>query len=326
MTPKVSVCTITYNHEKYIGEAIESILKQNTNFGYEIVIGEDCSTDKTKKIIIKYQKKYPNKIKLILNKKNLGIMPSFIQTLKACKGKYIALLEGDDYWTDPHKLQKQVDFLDNNQNYTISSHNVCVTQEGSRSRTIKWLGENHRKTSTLKDILKFGSGGATCSLVFRNDKEILSELYKLTKKISGADWLLQIVFTKYGKMRYFSESMGVYRKHIGGISSAKNKQEEVDIFNKGGVKTCEVIDDYLNYEYSREINYNLINYFYFNLFRIYKKYQDFEKAKFYSKKIILNYMSFDKKTIKNILELLIPFHPLRELFLLKNYLFKFSKF
>ena len=154
MNLKVSVCMVTYNHEKYIAQAIESVLMQKTNFDYELVIGEDCSTDKTKKIIIKYQKRYPKIIRIILNKKNLGAGLNFVQILEACKGEYIALLDGDDYWTDPVKLQKQVDFLDNNPYYSISSHNVYVIQEGSKDKPVEWLGKKHRETSTLEDILE----------------------------------------------------------------------------------------------------------------------------------------------------------------------------
>ena len=123
---KVSVLTITYNHEKYIAQAIESVLIQEVNFDYELVIGEDCSTDKTREIVIDYQRKYPHKIRLLLNEKNLGMHRNFAQTYHACRGQYIAVLEGDDFWTSPHKLQKQVDFLDNNPDFAICFHNMQV--------------------------------------------------------------------------------------------------------------------------------------------------------------------------------------------------------
>lgn len=108
---KVSVLMITYNHEKFIAQAIDSILMQQVNFDYEIVIGEDCSTDGTRAIVIQYQKEYPDKIRLLLPEENLGMHKNFVQTFRACQGEYIALLEGDDYWTSPRKLQKQVDFF-----------------------------------------------------------------------------------------------------------------------------------------------------------------------------------------------------------------------
>ena len=125
----VSVCMITYNHEKYIAQAIDSVIMQKTNFDYEIVIGEDCSTDRTREIVLEYKTKHPDKIKLLLQEKNVGMMQNFIDTLKACSGKYIALLEGDDYWTDPNKLQKQVDFLEVNTEYALSATRYKIFDE-----------------------------------------------------------------------------------------------------------------------------------------------------------------------------------------------------
>lgn len=110
--PILSVCLITYNHEKYILNAIEGALMQKTNFSYEIVIGEDASTDKTREICEKYALKYPDIVKLLPSKKNLGLNENFLRTIKACKGKYVAYLEGDDYWITNNKLQKQFDILE----------------------------------------------------------------------------------------------------------------------------------------------------------------------------------------------------------------------
>lgn len=117
-TPMVSICMITYNHESYIKQAIDSVLMQKCNFAFELVIGEDCSTDNTFKICQELAKNNPQ-IKLLPSISNLGMMPNFIRTLEACEGKYIAICEGDDYWTDPLKLQKQVDFLGANEEYGL---------------------------------------------------------------------------------------------------------------------------------------------------------------------------------------------------------------
>mgnify|MGYP001248218371 CR=1 FL=1 len=120
--PLVSVHMITYNHEKYIAQAIEGVLMQKTNFLFELVIGEDCSTDSTRVICKEYADRYPNIIKLLPDAgKNLGMMENAIRTTMACTGKYIALCEGDDYWTDPYKLQKQVDFLEAHNDYGLTN-------------------------------------------------------------------------------------------------------------------------------------------------------------------------------------------------------------
>ena len=109
--PLLSVCLITYNHNKYIREAIESILMQKVNFTWELIIADDFSTDGTREIVLEYKEKYPDFIKLILQEKNVGATRNWIDLIIAPKSKYIAYFEGDDYWTNPYKLQKQRDFI-----------------------------------------------------------------------------------------------------------------------------------------------------------------------------------------------------------------------
>ena len=103
---KLSVMMITYNHEKFIAQTLESVLAQKVNFDYEIVIGEDCSTDRTREILMDFYRRYPKRIVPLLRDKNIGAMRNMEATLAACKGNYLALLEGDDYWTCPEKLQR----------------------------------------------------------------------------------------------------------------------------------------------------------------------------------------------------------------------------
>jgi glycosyltransferase involved in cell wall biosynthesis len=111
-TPLVSVCVITYNHKQYIAQALDSILVQKTNFDFEIVIGEDLSTDNTLAICKDYARRYPHIIRVLDTVQNLGVVPNFVRTANACRGKYMAVLEGDDYWIDESKLQKQADVLE----------------------------------------------------------------------------------------------------------------------------------------------------------------------------------------------------------------------
>ena len=109
---KVSVCMIAYNHQEFISQALDSILQQKTNFPFEIIIGDDNSKDDTGKICRAYAAKFPGQIKYFHREKNMGMMPNMIDILNCCDGKYIALCEGDDYWTDEKKLQTQADFLE----------------------------------------------------------------------------------------------------------------------------------------------------------------------------------------------------------------------
>ena len=127
--PLVSVAMITYNHEDYIGQAIEHVAKQETSFPIELIIGEDCSTDRTRQLVFEYQKKYPCLIRIITSEENVGARRNVLRTGVACRGKYIAYCEGDDYWHHPRKLQIQVDFLESNPNYGL----VC---SDARSYTV----------------------------------------------------------------------------------------------------------------------------------------------------------------------------------------------
>jgi glycosyltransferase involved in cell wall biosynthesis len=137
--PLVSVCVITYNHKPYIAQALDSILSQKTNFDFEIVIGEDVSTDNTLAICQDYAKRYPQIIRVLDTTQNLGVVPNFIRTANACRGKYMAVLEGDDYWIDELKLQKQADILEKDDQITL-----CFTGRKEYDETI-----NHFET--IKD-------------------------------------------------------------------------------------------------------------------------------------------------------------------------------
>lgn len=129
--PIVSVGLMTYNHEKFIGKAIESVLMQEVNFTYELLIAEDCSTDRTREIVLAYKKKYPDVIRLLLQDQNVGMKKNSNDLRRACCGKYRANLEGDDYWIDPGKLQKQVDFLENNPDFVaIGGDFTCIDDMG----------------------------------------------------------------------------------------------------------------------------------------------------------------------------------------------------
>ena len=129
-SPLVSVLMITYNHEKFLSTAIESVLMQEVSFPFEVVIGDDSSTDSTGDLCRKYALRNPDIIRLSSKDRNLGMITNFITTLSVCKGDFIAICEGDDYWIDPFKLQKQVNFLENNPGYALVHTNKKVLVDG----------------------------------------------------------------------------------------------------------------------------------------------------------------------------------------------------
>lgn len=264
--PFLTVWMITYNHERFIAQALDSVLMQKTNFRYEILIGEDCSTDKTRTILKEYEKKYPGVISAIYQDHNVGAMRNAYEfCYPLLKGKYIALCEGDDFWTDPFKLQKQVDFLESNADFSICSGNAIRRNEISATEC-EWLGKNHRSVSTLRDILRYGSGGATCTLLFRNNlfDKIPEWLYTLTT----ADWPLQILCTTNGKMKYFPEVLGVYRINEGGVTTTKSLDGQIKLFENNGIHTINVLMQ--NYKtYKRELKAHAAEFWYYNLIFLY---------------------------------------------------------
>jgi len=209
--PVVSICCTTYNHEPYIAEAIEGFLMQETDFPFEILIRDDASTDKTAEIVKKYADRYPQLIKPVFEQENTfskGVKP-MPQLYKIAKGEYIALCEGDDYWTDPLKLQKQVDFLDANKDYVLCGTRFYQT---SRKAPISIAGQYSQK-----DLLKQNFLGTLTTLFKR---ELLNKQYfMLLKKVEIGDWPLWIHLLQYGKLKILSDITTYYRIHENGIHS-----------------------------------------------------------------------------------------------------------
>jgi len=203
---------ITYNHEKYIAEAIESVVSQKTTFPFELVIGEDCSTDNTRAICIEYQKKYPDIIRLRLNEANEGMMLNWINNINYGQGEYTALCDGDDYWTDPYKLQKQFDFMEANPDFALCSHSVYTLMCGHLDENI----EMERDVLTTEDILRKDWGLLTASIFFRKSAHKTPGWYYTVK---NGDYALQLIVSLSGKIKFMSEYMAVYRQHLGGMSS-----------------------------------------------------------------------------------------------------------
>lgn len=221
----ISICCITYNHEQYITDAIESFLMQKTTFPIEILIHDDASTDNTPKIIKNYASKYPNLIKPIFQtinqySKNKGSISVRFVWPKT-KGKYIALCEGDDYWTDPYKLQKQVNFLEKNAKFSMCYHRVDSLVRNKIIKDKKVRNSEETTISLAKNI-----GIPSLSVVFRNFK--IKEPPELKGKITGSlFWFMQI--SKYGKIKFIDETMAVYRVHSGGIWSGKDSYNKANM-------------------------------------------------------------------------------------------------
>lgn len=214
----VSMCICTYNHEKYIAQAIDSALMQKTDFNFEIVIGEDCSADGTLEIISSYKNIYPDIIRIITSGKNVGAQINAIRTLGACNGKYIAICDGDDYWTDPYKLQKQVDFLEVNKECVICHHNIEMISENTGKKKL-YNNFDGDKIYNQNELLRKNTI-ATCSIIFRN-LGIVKNLPAWSINCPIGDIVLTALLTQNGNIGYINEVMGVYRRRSGGIHGGK---------------------------------------------------------------------------------------------------------
>lgn len=216
--PKLSIFVMVYNHAAYLKECLDSILMQKTDFNYDIVIGEDCSTDHSREILKNYQQLYPGKFKLLLHSENIGAAKNQIEIYKNCTGKYIAICEGDDYWTNSLKLKKQVDFLEKNKDYVLCFHKVeILTTKGELlDDFITKIPEGYELRNTLAENSNYIH---TPSVVFRNilDKEL--ESLEFSNAPMG-DYFLYMILTLHGKIGYIEEYMAVYRYGVGVFSSS----------------------------------------------------------------------------------------------------------
>lgn len=215
--PLVSIAVLTYNHEKFIRQALESFLIQQTTFDFEIVIGDDASTDTTPQILREYLKKYPEKFKIAIHSLNIGMIPNFIHTIERCKGKYIAFCEGDDYWMDPEKLQIQVDFLESNINYGICFHDVKIYDETLKIFKPDDITQSEKEDYDLDDLVK-ENFMHTPSVVIRNDFSLPADFNTLPI----GDWPLYMLMIKDRKIKKIKKEMAVYRVHSQNSWSSKS--------------------------------------------------------------------------------------------------------
>lgn len=220
-TPLVSVCVITYNQEKYIGQCLEGVLMQKTSFPFEVVIGEDCSADNTRHIIRHFEEKYPDIIKPIYHHRNVGAARNhFEYCFTKITSPYIAICDGDDYWTDPDKLQKQVDFLEQHPECVLCFHRINSVDQDDRIIQQQEPAEAPILYS-WKDILHISI--PTLAVVFRNRiDQFPPEIFQ----VKSGDTFLFGMLSRYGGAADLGFVGAHYRKHAGGIYSGKSQVEQ----------------------------------------------------------------------------------------------------
>jgi glycosyltransferase involved in cell wall biosynthesis len=255
--PEVSILITVYNHEKFIRQCLDSIVSQVTDFPFEIVIGEDCSPDSSREIVIEYAKKYPEIIVPILYEQNQGTKKcpgkgNFTNTFYQCKGKYIVHIEADDYLTDNKKLQIQYDYLNANPTISACFHNALVIYDENLLPPTEVNPHNQKVQINTEDFLvdKEVWFMATASVMFRRES-IPQKFPEWFMNCKSGDIPLYCMLSSRGNINYIPKTMSVYRKHAGGLSFTDVHQ---DInFIKNRIFTYQSINLFLNKKYDNQI-------------------------------------------------------------------------
>jgi glycosyltransferase involved in cell wall biosynthesis len=243
---KLSVAMITYNHGRFIGQAIESILAQNVNFEYEIVIGEDCSTDDTRAVVKEFHRRYPDRIKPILRERNVGVMRNFAAVIEACRGEYVAFLEGDDYWITTDRLQRQVNFLDDHPDYAICcGRSKALYEAGTQHFEGSWDVVPHHPAGAyaVEDILRESFVAIRTALLRREFIPVFPQWF-LDMKLG--DWPLCAMVARRGKVELMDEVVAAYRIHAGSTWSSLS---HITRLNEAA-RMLRALDKEFGYQYS----------------------------------------------------------------------------
>lgn len=256
IAPLVSVCCTTYNHEEFIAQAIEGFLMQETDFPFEVIIRDDCSTDSTASIVMEYVERFPNIIKPIFEAENQyskGVKPMPVVFKKAV-GEYFALCEGDDFWTDTHKLEKQLIVFKRWENTMICFHSAEELDEETENKKVICKYFSHGMEIGIKDVIA-GRGGymPTASIMLKNVH--IDEMIAALKGAPIGDYFMQVYMGSLGEVRFLSDTMCVYRRNANG--SWTHRQKEKSNRKAYRLKMVVAIDKFSQYFESIELKNNL---------------------------------------------------------------------
>lgn len=245
--PKVSVVTVSYNQEKFIAQALKSIVSQRTEFSFELIVSDDCSTDGTRDIIKQFAREYPEIVKPVLRKRNVGAVRNFVEAMQMAEGQYVALCEGDDFWTDDSKIQRQVDFLDGHQSHSLCFHPTRVFYEGGQGQDYEYPEEREPSKFTVGTLLQ------------RNYIQTNSVMYRrksyadVPMDILPLDWYLHLYHAQTGKVGFINQTMSAYRKHADGLWWDSNDNPNA-LWRKHGLAHLRLYEEVLKM-YGKELSH-----------------------------------------------------------------------
>ena len=241
---KISVIITSYNHARYINQCAESILEQKGNFNLEIILGDDCSTDNTNELLQVYSELYPGIVKIFPKRENMGVTKNLKRCLEACTGEYIAICEGDDYWTDEYKLQKQMQLLEEHKDYSMcfSAYMIFYEDENKFSPFSDQtsLGKD---VITTEDLILINSIGNFSCCMYRTDavKKLPKDIYD----VFTVDWMFNMACGEVGKIGFIKDTMSVYRKHSKGVWTGKSDAEQIEF----ALTLVDIYDRLLDHKY-----------------------------------------------------------------------------
>ena len=232
--PKVSVMMLTYNHEKYIAEAIRGVVLQKFDHPFELVIGDDCSTDNTLRICREWQQRYPHIIKILERERNIGVHRNLMETLSACTGEYLAKCEGDDYWCNKHKLTRQVEYMEKHPECNVTFHRVINYYSHNNTKS---LSNGGQKTDTTINDLSRSNYITNLSVMYR--RSVLPQIPSWISEVAAPDYTLHMLHASTGHIHYFATPMAVYRKHSQGMWGVADNEKQLRMAMKSRERLIE---------------------------------------------------------------------------------------
>lgn len=220
---KVTVILVTYNHERFVARALDSLLSQQTGFDYEIVVSEDCSTDATRAIVRGYAERFPDRMRLCLSERNLNSNYVTTRAIEAARGEYLAFIDGDDYAISPRKLQVQSDFLDANPQFAMCYHNAEIVDEHDKATGRLHVKPSSPKLDGLPSILAANPVPGPSPMIRRSAVERLPDWFE---NAPFGDWPLYILAARSGRIGYIDETLSAYRVHPGGFWAGTSRSQQ----------------------------------------------------------------------------------------------------
>jgi glycosyltransferase involved in cell wall biosynthesis len=250
----VDVMMPVYNHERYLAQAIESIVTQKTNFRFRLIVADDCSKDNSRSIISDFAARYPDIVEPVFHKQNVGASANGAYLNSRAASKYVAICEGDDYWIDPFKLQKQVDFMEAHPDFTICFTDVEIINERG-VHTDEYFSRKDGDTYTIADfILSIQNIIPTPTILFRN--VLPNPLPAFYLDSIGADRFIQICLADKGKAKHLKEKTAMYRDHSQGLTKSKELEERG---LKAKIALYKNLNEYLGYKYDKYFRIRLFD-------------------------------------------------------------------